>query len=193
MLQPHRCSGSYAATSKAPQWLWRGYGVAAAAAGQTNEAGSSLTVDFSCKRGLRRCKRPLRGRQRTFATLRTAFATLQEPFATLQTAFATLQTAVCRVSYGRLRHGKWSFAEYVANGHLRGRKSKAFRLLSLLIGLCAAMILIPCIHAAGDGINFASKINGHELVFQHVVLLCWLSVYCVGSWRVFLWTLPPPP
>ena len=47
--------------------------------------------------------------------------------------------------------------------------------------------------AAGDGINFASKINGHALAFQHVVLLCWLSVCHADSWRVFLCTPPPAP
>ena len=45
----------------------------------------------------------------------------------------------------------------------------------------------------GDGINFASKIKGHELVFQHVVLLCWLSVYHANHWQVFICTLPPHP
>ena len=45
----------------------------------------------------------------------------------------------------------------------------------------------------GDGINFASTIKGHELVFQHVVLLCWLSVCHVDCWRIFICTLPPPP
>ena len=45
----------------------------------------------------------------------------------------------------------------------------------------------------GDGINFASKINGHPLAFQHIVVLCWSSICNAHSWPVFLYTLPPPP
>lgn len=45
----------------------------------------------------------------------------------------------------------------------------------------------------GDGINFASKINGHLLAFQHIVVLCWSSICNAHSWPVFLYTLPLPP
>ena len=45
----------------------------------------------------------------------------------------------------------------------------------------------------GDGVNFASKINGHVLAFQHIVVLCLSSICNADSWPVFLYTLPPPP
>ena len=45
----------------------------------------------------------------------------------------------------------------------------------------------------GDGINFASKISGHVLVFQPVVLLCWSTICNVDPWLGFLYTVPPHP
>ena len=45
----------------------------------------------------------------------------------------------------------------------------------------------------GDGINFASKINGHVIALRNVVLLCWSSMCNVDSWLVFLSSLAPHP
>ena len=47
--------------------------------------------------------------------------------------------------------------------------------------------------ASGDGINFASKISGHVLVFQLVMLLCWSTFCNLDPWLDFLYTVPPHP